>query len=126
MIKSQAETPRFYIVKTPQGEKRRNIIHLGEAGIPTNTVPKAPDVEKVKRYVISSKEITKSVFQPNEENMFQSVVENVPKANVQSVLRSTVKLVPKANVQSVHSSRVNSTVNSAGKESAHNHSGRSA
>ena len=49
----------------------------------------------------------------------------MPKANVQSVLRPMVKLVPKTNVQSVHSSRMNSTVNSAGKESAHNQSASS-
>ena len=53
-------------------------------------------------------------------------MENVPKANMQSVLRPMVKLVPKANVQSVHSPRMNSTVNSAGKESAHNQSASSA
>ena len=51
---------------------------------------------------------------------------NVPKRNMQSVLMPMVKLVPKANVQSVHSSRVNSTVNSAGKESAHKQSASSA
>ena len=51
--------------------------------------------------------------------MSQSAVENVPKANVQNVLRPKVKLVPKANVQS---SRMNSTMNSTGKESAHNQS----
>ena len=62
------------------------------------------------------------MFQQNEEKMSQSIVENVPNANVHSVLRSIVKLVPKANVQSVHNSRKNSTVNSAGKESVHNHS----
>ena len=33
-----------------------------------------------------------------------------------------MKLVPKANVQGVHSSGMTSTVNSAGKESAHNQS----
>ena len=53
VIKSQAETPRSYIVLTPQGEKRRNRIHLREAGISTNAVPKAPNVEKVK-YVLSA------------------------------------------------------------------------
>ena len=58
--------------------------------------------------------------------MSQSVVENVPKANVQSVLRPMVKLVPISNVQSVHSSRMNSTVDSAGKERAHNQSASSA
>ena len=36
-----------------------------------------------------------------------------------------MKLVPKANVQSGHTSRMNSTVNSAGKESAHNQSASS-
>ena len=41
-MKSQVETPRSYIVITPQGEKRRNRIHLRGAGIPTKTVPKAP------------------------------------------------------------------------------------
>ena len=58
--------------------------------------------------------------------MSQSVVENVPKANVQSLLRPMVKLVPKANVQSVHSSRMNSTVESAAKENAPNQSASSA
>ena len=51
VTKSQAETPRSCIVLTPQGEKRRNKIHLREAGISTNAVPKAPNVEKVK-YVL--------------------------------------------------------------------------
>ena len=60
-----------------------------------------------------------SVFQPNEEKLSQSVVENVPKGNVLSVLMPMVKLVPKANVQGVHRPGMNSTVQSAGKESAH-------
>ena len=51
--------------------------------------------------------------------MSQSAVEKVPKANVQNVLRPKVKLVPKANLQS---SGMNSTVNSARKESVHNQS----
>ena len=63
-----------------------------------------------------------SVFQPNLGKVSQSAVENVPKADVQNVLRPKVKLVPKANVQS---SGMNSTVNSAGKESAHNQSASS-
>ena len=50
-VKSQAETPRSYIVITSQGEKRRNGIHLRETGISTNTVPMASNVEKVK-YVL--------------------------------------------------------------------------
>ena len=37
-----------------------------------------------------------------------------------------VELVPKANVQGIHSSGMNITVNSAGKESVHNQSARSA
>ena len=121
MIKSQAEIPRSYIVETLQGENRRKKIHLRELGIPTNTVPKEPNVEKMKSVLLVPKKSPKvqSVFQPNEEKVSQSVVENVPKANVQSMLRSMVKIVPKASVQSVHSSRVNSTVSSAGKESAH-------
>ena len=56
------------------------------------------------------------------EKCFKSAVENVPKANVQNVLRPKVKLVPKGNVQS---SGINSTVNSAGKVSAHNQSASS-
>ena len=48
VIKSQAETPRPYFVTTPQGEKRTNQIHLREAGISSNTVPKTTTVEKVK------------------------------------------------------------------------------
>ena len=62
------------------------------------------------------------VCQPNEGKVSQSVVENVPKANVQNMLRPKVKLVPKANVQS---SGMNSTVNNAGNESAHNQSASS-
>ena len=46
----------------------------------------------------------------------------MPKANVQRMLRPMVKLVPKANVQDVQSLRMNSTLNSARKESAHNQS----
>ena len=45
-----------------------------------------------------------------------------PNANVQNVLRPKVKFVHKVNVQS---SGMNSTVNSAGKESAHNQSASS-
>ena len=118
VIKSQAETPRSYIVLTPQGEKRRNRIHLREAGISTNAVPKASNVEKVKYVLLapSKSPSVQSVCQPNEGKVLQSAVENVPKANVQNVLRPKVKLVPKVNVQS---SGLNSTVNSAGKESAH-------
>ena len=102
VIKSQAETPRSYIVLTPQGEKRRNRIHLREAGISTNAVPKAPNVEKVKYVLLtpSKSPSVQSVCQPNEGKVLQSAVENVPKANVQNVLRPKVKLVPKANVQS--------------------------
>ena len=43
VIKSQAGTTRSYIVITPEGEKRRNRIHLRKAGISTNTVPKEPN-----------------------------------------------------------------------------------
>ena len=60
--------------------------------------------------------------QSNEGKVSQSAVENVPKANVQIVLKPKLKLVPKANVQS---SGMNSTVSSAGKESAHNQSASS-
>ena len=125
VIKSQAETPRSYIVITRQGEKRRNRIPLREAGISTNTATMAPNVEKVEICVIcapNKSPSVKSVFQPNETKVSQSVVENVPKANVQCVLRPMVKLVPKTNVQDVYSSGMNSTLNSAGKEIAHNQS----
>ena len=124
MMKSQAETARSYIVIRPQGEKRRNRIQLREAGISTNTVPKAPIEEKVKYVLLAPNKSpsVQSVCQPNEVKVSQSAVENVPKANVQNVLRSRVKSVPKSNVQS---SGMNSTVNSAGKESAHNQSASS-
>ena len=124
VIKSQAETPRSYIVLTPQGEKRRNRIHLREAGISTNAVPKASNVEKVKYVLLapSKSPSVQSVCQQNEGKVLQSTVENVPKANVQNVLRPKVYLVPKVNVQS---SGLNSTVNSAGKESAYNQSASS-
>ena len=91
-------------------------------------MPKAPNVEKVIYVLLTQNKSpsVQSVFKSNEEKVSQSVVESVPKANVQSVLRPRVKLVPKANVQSVHSSGMNSTVNSAGKESAHNQSASSA
>ena len=121
VIKSQAETPRSYIVLTPQGEKRRNRIHLREAGISINAVPK---VEKVKYVLLAPNKSpsVQSVCKPNEGKVYQPAVENVPKANVQNVLRPKVKLMPKANVQS---SGMNSTVNSAGKESAYNQSASS-
>ena len=114
VIKSQAEAPRSYIVLTPQGEKRRNRIHLREAGISTNAVSKAPHEEKVKYVLLAPNKSpsVQNVCQPNEAKVSQSVVENVPKANVQNVLRPKAKLMPKANVQS---SGINSTVNSAGK-----------
>ena len=60
--------------------------------------------------------------QPNEGKVSHSAVEKVPKAYVQNVLRPKVKVMPKANVQC---SGMNSTVNSAGKESAHNQSASS-
>ena len=68
MIKSQAETPRSYIVLTPQGEKRRNRIHLREAGICTNAVHKAPNEEKVKYVLLAPNKSpsVQSVCQPNE------------------------------------------------------------
>ena len=124
VIKSQAETPRSYIVITPKGEKRRNRIHLREAGISTNAVAKAPNVEKVKYVLLAPNKSpsVQSVCQPNEGKVSQSAVENMLKANVQNVLKLKMKLVPKANVQS---SGMNSTVNSAGKESAHNQSASS-
>ena len=100
MITSQAETHRSYIVITPQGEKRRNRIHLRKVGMSTNTVPKAPKVEKVKYVILAPNKLTsvQSVFLPNERKVSQSAVENVLKANVQNMLRPKVKLVPKANV----------------------------
>ena len=109
MIKLQVETPRSYIVLTSQGEKRRNKIHLREAGISTNAVPEAPNEEKVKYVLLAPNKSpnVQSVCQPNEGKVSQSAVENVPKANVQNVLRPKVKLVPKVNVQS---SGMNSTV----------------
>ena len=124
VIKSQADTPRSYIVLTPQGEKRRNRIHLREAGISTNAVPKASNVEKVKYVLLAPNKSpsVQSVCQPNEGKVSQSAVESVPKANVQNVLRPKVKLVPKVDVQS---SGLNSTVNSADKESAYNQSASS-
>ena len=82
MIKSQAENPTSYIVLTPEGEKRRNRIHLREAGISTNAVPKAPNVEKVKYVLLAPNKSpsVQSVCQPNEGKVSQSAVENVPKA----------------------------------------------
>ena len=124
VIKSQADTPRSYIVLTPQGEKRRNRIHLREAGISTNAVPKASNVEKVKYVLLAPNKSpsVQSVCQTNEGKVSQSAVESVPKANVQNVLRPKVKLVPKVDVQSLG---LNSTVNSADKESAYNQSASS-
>ena len=81
VIKSQDETPRSYIVLTPQGEKRRNGIHLREAGISTNAVPKAPNVEMVKYVLLAPNKSpsVQKVCQPNEGKVSQSAVENVPK-----------------------------------------------
>ena len=74
--------PRSYVVLTPQGEKRRNRIHLREAGISTNEVPKAPNVEKVKYVLLAPNKSpsVQSVCQPNEGKVSQSAVKNVPKA----------------------------------------------
>ena len=96
----------------------------GEAGISTNAVPKAPNEEKVKYVPLAPNKSpsVQNVCQPNEGKVSQSAVENVPKANVQNVLRPKVKLMPEANMQS---SGMNSTVNSAGKESAYNQSASS-
>ena len=87
-------------------------------------MPKAPNVEKVKYVLLAPNKSpsVQSVCQPNEGKVSQSAMESVPKANVQNVLRPKVKLVPKVNVQS---SGLNSTVNSAGKESAYNQSASS-
>ena len=122
VIKSQAKIPRAYFVITTQGEKRRNRIYLREAGISTNTVPKAPNVEKVKYVLLAPNKSpsVQSVCQPNEEKVSQSAMENVPKGNVQSVLRPMVNLVTKANVQGIPGSGMNNTLNSAGKKSTHN------
>ena len=80
-------------------------------------MPKAPHEEKAKYVLLAPNKSpsVQNVCQPNEGKVSQSAVENVPKANVQNVLRPKVKLMPRANVQS---SGMNSTVNSAGKESA--------
>ena len=87
-------------------------------------MPKAPSVEKVKYVLLAPNKSPsmQSVCQPNEGKVSQSAMESVPKANVQNVLRPKVKLVPKVNVQS---SGLNSTVNSAEKESAYNQSASS-
>ena len=84
-------------------------------------MPNAPSVKKVKYVLLAPKKPPKvqSVFQPNEETL---VVENVPNANVCGMLRPRVKVLPKAKMQSVHNSRVNNTVNKAGKESSLNQS----
>ena len=37
VVKSQAEIPHSYIIQTPQGEYRRNHLHLKEAAIPTTS-----------------------------------------------------------------------------------------
>ena len=125
VIISQAETPRSYIVKHHK-EKRRNRIHLREA-----SPIQCPMHPLCKRWNMCyclqrNNQKYKVCFNQMRKKVSQSAVENVPKANVQSLLRPMIKLVPTANMQSVHSSRVNSTVNSAGKESAHNQSERSA
>ena len=75
-------------------------------------------MEKVKYVLLAPNKSpsVQSVCQPNEGKVSQSAVKNGPKANVQNVLR------PKGNVQS---SGMNSTVNSAGKESSHNQSASS-
>ena len=82
VIKSQAETTRSYIVIIPQSEKRRKRVHHKEAGISTNTVPKAPNVEKVKYVLLAPNESpsVQSVFQANEEKVSQSALENASKA----------------------------------------------
>ena len=82
VIKSQAETPRSYIVITPQGEKRGNRIHPREAGITTNTMTKAAEMERVKYVLLAQKKYpeVQSVFQPNVEKECQLVAGNVPKA----------------------------------------------
>ena len=40
VVKSKADTPRSYVVLTPDGDKRRNRVHFKDAGIP-NIVPNA-------------------------------------------------------------------------------------
>ena len=79
VIKSQAGTPRSYIVIMPQGGKRRNRIHLREGGISSNTVPKEPNVDKVKYalLVLKKSPSVPSMSQPNEKNVSQSIVRNV-------------------------------------------------
>ena len=74
-------------------------MHLREAGISTNTVPKASNMEKVKYVLLAPNKSpsVQSVCLLNEEKVSQSVVENVPTSDVQSVFRPKMKLVPKAN-----------------------------
>ena len=77
VIKSNAEITRSYIVQTPQGEKRRNRIHLREVAIPTKIVLRAPNGEKVKSVSTAIKQspVVQSVPIP--------VVQSVPKPIVQ-------------------------------------------
>ena len=52
MVKSKAETPRSYIVETPQGEYRRNRIHLKEAAV--NTTGPASNTSVVPKVQVKS------------------------------------------------------------------------
>ena len=45
VVKSKAETPRSYLVSTPDGDKRSNWIHLMDACIP-DVLPNAQPIPK--------------------------------------------------------------------------------
>ena len=76
MIKSYAETPRSYIVQTPQGEKGEKGYTSREATIFIKIVPRAPNGENVKFMVTFQKQssVMQIVSKPVEP---QPVVQSV-------------------------------------------------
>ena len=89
VIKSNTESPRSYIVQTPQGEKKINRISLSEAAIPTKIVPRAPNGGKVKSVSTAPEQ------SPVEQCVPQPLLQSVPKPIMQEVPKPNVENVPK-------------------------------
>ena len=100
IIKSQAETPRSYIVQKPHGEKRRNRSHLRKASIPC-LKPKVQVVERVRPHYI--------LIAQKQQDKVPRLVKSVPTPSVNSTANSTPSVnsiqSPKAQSQVINSAR---------------------
>ena len=73
VVKSKAETPRLYIAKKPQGEYRRNRIHIKEAAmnttVPASTTSVVPNIQ------------VKSVHQHTQDVQNEPITQESPNNN---------------------------------------------